>query len=213
MGCLNNLNTLCKGRYYMYENLTAFIEKLECLKNGSAGKVFGDAIMFSNAVDEFVKTYPKLGLKNYASIIEERCQDFLVSDLSEVKLSALDGKTVVALIVELVKGDARFLLHALADGTIVKYLYRLKAIDTFSSNKEDVIAAHKHSAHHRTELQKEQVCGCFHCCKTFSSKKIDYWYDGHIACCPYCCIDSVIGESSGYEITEEFLLAMEDYWF
>ena len=39
----------------MYENLTTFIEKLECLENGSAGKVFGDAIMLSNAVDEFVK--------------------------------------------------------------------------------------------------------------------------------------------------------------
>ncbi len=78
---------------------------------------------------------------------------------------------------------------------------------------EALVAAHKHSANHRTELQKEQVCGCFSCCKTFSSKEIDYWYDGHTACCPYCCIDSVIGESSGYEITEEFLLAMEDYWF
>jgi hypothetical protein len=198
----------------MYESLTTFIEKLESLKNGNAGKALTDAIVFSDAVNEFVKTHPKLALKNYTFIIKERCQDFLVSDLSEVKLSALDGKTVVALLVKLVEGDARFLLNALTDGTVVKYLHRLNAIDNFSPNQEDVIAAHKHSSFHKKQLQKEQVSGCFCCCKTFSSKKLEFYYDdGQTAYCPCCYIDSVIGESSGYEITEEFLIAMEDYYF
>lgn len=31
--------------------------------------------------------------------------------------------------------------------------------------------------------------------------------------CPYCCADSVIGESSGYPITKEFLKKMNEYWF
>ena len=29
----------------------------------------------------------------------------------------------------------------------------------------------------------------------------------------YCCIDSVIGDKSGFPITEEFLKTMRDYWF
>ena len=197
----------------MYETLTVFLKKFDGLKHNDCGKAFGDALLFSNEVNAFVKTHHDLEMKNYNFILEARCEDFLVKDLSEVKVSALDGKTIIALLVKLVKGDMRFLMSALTDGTIVSYLSRLKAIDEYSPNEEDVIAAHKHSAHHRKELQKDQISGCFCCCKTFSSKKIDYWYDGHIACCPYCCIDSVIGESSGYEITEEFLRAMEDHWF
>ena len=42
---------------------------------------------------------------------------------------------------------------------------------------------------------------------------IDWYDDEGTAVCPYCYIDSVIGKSSGYEITEEFLMAMEDYFF
>jgi hypothetical protein len=33
------------------------------------------------------------------------------------------------------------------------------------------------------------------------------------AICPYCGIDSVIGESSGYPITKGFLEEMNRYWF
>ena len=197
----------------MYETLTKFIEKFDGLKPNDCGKAYGDGLLFSKAVNEFAKAHQAWDMKNYNFIIEARCKDFLVKDLSEVKVSALDGKTIFALLVKLVKGDARFLMRAVTDGTVVKYLSRLKAIDTFIPNQEDVIAAHKHSAHHRKELLKPQISGCFCCCKTFSSKKIDYWYDEHMACCPYCCIDSVIGESSGYEVTEEFLIAMEDHWF
>ncbi len=198
----------------MYETLTTFIEKLEGYKNGECGKAFGSAFNFSNAIDEFVKTHRDLGLKNYTSIIEERCQDFMVTNLTEVKVNALDGKTAVALLVKLVKGDVRYLMRALTDGTVVKYLHRLKAIDDFVPNKEAVVLAHKQSSFHKKSLKHDQVCGCFHCGKLFSSQKIEDWYDdGQTACCPYCCIDSVVGESSGVEITEEFLIAMEDHWF
>lgn len=198
----------------MYETLTTFIEKLEGYKNGECGKAFGSAFNFSNAIDEFVKTHRDLGLKNYTSIIEERCQDFMVTNLTEVKVNALDGKTAVALLVKLVKGDVRYLMRALTDGTVVKYLHRLKAIDDFVPDKEAVVLAHKSSAFHRKKLEQDPICGCFSCCKTFSSQKIEDWYDdGQTACCPYCCIDSVVGESSGVEITEEFLIAMEDHWF
>ena len=33
------------------------------------------------------------------------------------------------------------------------------------------------------------------------------------AICPYCGMDSVIGESSGYPITKEFLQKMQEHWF
>ncbi|OAM27901.1 hypothetical protein [Eikenella corrodens] len=35
----------------------------------------------------------------------------------------------------------------------------------------------------------------------------------YTACCPYCGIDSIIGENCGYAITPELLATMQDYWF
>ena len=179
----------------MYENLTKFIPQF-------------DFAEFVTAVNAFVEANPAWKLHNYSSVIEERCAAFLVKDLSEVKLSALDGKAVVALILAAVKAGQA------SEETILKYLHRLKAIDDFVPDKGAVVLAHKQSSFHRKSLKQEQVCGCFHCGKLFSSKKIEDWYDkGQTACCPYCMIDSVVGESCGFEITEEFVLAMEDHWF
>jgi hypothetical protein len=49
----------------------------------------------------------------------------------------------------------------------------------------------------------------------FSPQEIYEWIPdiSGTAVCPYCGIDSVIGESSGYPITKEFLQEMYDYWF
>ena len=33
------------------------------------------------------------------------------------------------------------------------------------------------------------------------------------AVCPYCGVDSVIGENSGFPITEQFLKEMHEAWF
>ena len=90
----------------------------------------------------------------------------------------------------------------------------IKEINENGYTVENLVAAHKHSANHKAKLEQDDVCGCFHCCKVFSPKEIIDWYDDEgTAVCPYCYIDSVIGKSSGYEITEEFLIAMEDYFF
>ena len=179
----------------MYENLTKFIPQF-------------DFAEFVTAVNAFVEANPAWKLHDYSSIIEERCEAFLVSDLADVKLSALDGKAIVALILATVKDGQ------VGEETILAYLHRLKAIDDFVPDKEAVVLAHKQSAFHRESLQHDQVCGCFYCGKLFSSKKIEDWYDDdQTACCPYCMIDSVVGESCGFEITEEFILAMEDHWF
>ncbi|MGX8833683.1 hypothetical protein ACWG0P_05660 [Amedibacillus sp. YH-ame6] len=80
---------------------------------------------------------------------------------------------------------------------------------------EDHIKAHQYSSSHRKELLKDSKCGCFYCLSIFEPKEIENWVEdeGGTAICPYCDIDSVIGESSGFPITKEFLEKMHDYWF
>ena len=90
----------------------------------------------------------------------------------------------------------------------------------------DVVLAHKHSANHRHEILASHTCGCFYCLKVFGPLLIKEWIDvpeeaspgcsadeGTTAMCPYCGIDSVIGDRSGYPIDREFLSRMRRYWF
>ena len=77
--------------------------------------------------------------------------------------------------------------------------------------KNDIKIAHKYSSNHKASLLKDTKCGCFFCLKIFSPTWIDD-VEG-TAICPYCGIDSIIGESSGYPITTEFLSEMNKYWF
>lgn len=80
----------------------------------------------------------------------------------------------------------------------------------------DIIEAHKFSIRHKSNLEKDEICGCFYCLEIFSPDEITYWVnDGadSTAICPHCGIDSIIGQSSGYPITQDFLKEMNDYWF
>ena len=79
----------------------------------------------------------------------------------------------------------------------------------------DFKQAHKFSANHQSQLLKDKKCGCFYCLHIFSPSEIIEWIkdiDG-TAICPYCGIDSVMGESSGHPITHSFLEEMNKYWF
>jgi len=78
-----------------------------------------------------------------------------------------------------------------------------------------VIDAHKFSSNNKKALLNDQKCGCFYCLNIFDSKEITNWVKEKegTAICPLCCVDSVIGESSGYPITKEFLMEMKKYWF
>ncbi len=76
--------------------------------------------------------------------------------------------------------------------------------------------AHKYCTDNRSSFEAEQKCGCFYCGKTFPSSEIKDWIsEGKIgtALCPYCGIDAVIGEFSGYDITDDLLRKMHLYWF
>lgn len=79
----------------------------------------------------------------------------------------------------------------------------------------DIIAAHAHCINNRKELQESKKCGCFYCLHIFAPGEIETWIRdaSGTAICPYCGIDSVIGEASGYPVKEEFLRKMRDYWF
>lgn len=97
-------------------------------------------------------------------------------------------------------------------------------------DSHDFIKAHKYCTNHGDALKKDNICGCFYCLKIFSPSVIEKWvrhkkpidgrnterwiYDeNETAFCPFCGVDSVIGESSGYPITREFLTEMNRYWF
>jgi len=79
----------------------------------------------------------------------------------------------------------------------------------------DYINAHQFSSNHKENILNDKICGCFYCLKIFKPSEIIEWIDSNsdTAICPYCSVDAVIGESSGYPITERFLSEMHRYWF
>lgn len=79
----------------------------------------------------------------------------------------------------------------------------------------DYIDAHKYSMNHKEQLLTDKKCGCFNCLEILEPTEITDWIEdtSGTAICPYCHIDSIIGESSGYPITKEFLQLMKNYWF
>ena len=82
---------------------------------------------------------------------------------------------------------------------------------------QDVFEAHGHSINNKNEIEKSDICGCFYCLHTFKPAEIKEWVtsgnDDTFPMCPYCGIDSVLGNESGYPITQEFLSEMNKYWF
>ena len=82
-------------------------------------------------------------------------------------------------------------------------------------SSEILEAAHKHSGPNREEVLASAVCGCFYCKATFVPDTIDMWVnDETYATCPKCSIDSVVGDRSGFPVTDPvFLGAMHEYWF
>ena len=86
--------------------------------------------------------------------------------------------------------------------------------------EKDYTLAHSFSSNNMEALKKDKVCGCFYCLRIFSPTEIEDWQINDCDCdrygtaeCPYCSVDSIIGESSGYPITEEFLKGMHKRWF
>lgn len=86
-------------------------------------------------------------------------------------------------------------------------------------NEYDFKAAHDAARFNKTKLARDSRCGCFYCLHIFSPAEIYEWIPEEnggtevTALCPYCGIDAVIGESSGFPITQEFLKVMGRKYF
>lgn len=79
---------------------------------------------------------------------------------------------------------------------------------------DELTQAHSHSFRHKDEVRSSLYCGCFFCLEIFRPIEIVAWIDnGRTAQCPYCGIDSVIADLSGFMITEELLEEMHRRFF
>ena len=86
--------------------------------------------------------------------------------------------------------------------------------------KYDLIEAHHFCFCNQNDLANDKICGCFYCGSIFNPALIEEYHwmrgtktDPGTAICPYCEIDAIIGESSGFPIEKEFLYQMHQFWF
>ncbi len=82
--------------------------------------------------------------------------------------------------------------------------------------KTDMILAHEHCRKNRETLRKSDLCGCYQCGVIFKPSVLqpEDWMDGgETALCPYCGMDSVIGDAAGFPISDAFLSEMKKYRF
>lgn len=79
--------------------------------------------------------------------------------------------------------------------------------------------AHKHCFNNKEEINKSDTCGCFYCREIFAPNEIKEWIVSEkypketTAQCPYCMIDAVIGNASGINLSNDFLIAMYEKYF
>ncbi len=88
-----------------------------------------------------------------------------------------------------------------------------------ASFPEGIRKAHEASFANRADVESSRRCGCFYCLEIFEADEVEDWAveddlgRRQTALCPYCGIDSVLGDRSGFPITPEFLAEMEKHWF
>ena len=76
--------------------------------------------------------------------------------------------------------------------------------------------AHKLSFKNEQQIKESKLCGCFACRSIFPASEVTLIpeKDGQkTAWCPHCYSDAVLGDASGYLITEDFLQKMYEEWF
>ena len=81
-------------------------------------------------------------------------------------------------------------------------------------NKMELENAHRHSSLNRVEIEQSRRCGCFSCGRVFDTTEVEeYTDDGETALCPYCSVDSVIGDASGIELNPRLLNELNQMYF
>ena len=150
---------------------------------------------------------PLIRESNKYSLAEYKTQTSSHTICTEAsKMELPGGRAKINL--EVTKGEIRILKLVIENNRVNEW------------SEIDLELAHKYSSNHKPELERDSLCGCFYCGTIFSPQEINNWiiaetpidYRG-TAVCPYCGIDSVIGVSSGYPITKDFLGRMSQKWF
>ena len=97
------------------------------------------------------------------------------------------------------------------DGTRHKKIHKMDGPDSDRILRK----AHARSIRNKEQVEQSEICGCFSCCRIFPPSEITAYIPDEppTAECPYCHIDSVIGDASGFPITKEFLKKMKKRWF
>ncbi len=85
--------------------------------------------------------------------------------------------------------------------------------------RDEIFDAHKHCYDNEYEIKSSESCGCISCLRIMKPIEVEFFDfveelkdEPRSARCLDCNIDTVIGSSSGYPITREFLKAMNNYW-
>jgi len=74
--------------------------------------------------------------------------------------------------------------------------------------------ANEFSIKNKNQLEKSEICGCFGCTRIFKPTEVVEYITGEdTAVCPYCGTDAVLGDYSGFPITEEFMKEMNEKHF
>jgi len=87
-----------------------------------------------------------------------------------------------------------------------------------TTNTSNLKAAHEASFANEKQIKNSQTCGCFFCLNKYPSKQVVDWVNeeqkARTGICPECGIDSVLGDASGYPVSEEaFLQQMQEFFF
>lgn len=81
-------------------------------------------------------------------------------------------------------------------------------------DKKRLEEIHQHSHNNKEEIAKSKTCGCFYCKEIFAPSEIKSWLKKeNTALCPYCTIDSVLGDACGVQITNKLLEEMHKFYF
>lgn len=82
--------------------------------------------------------------------------------------------------------------------------------------QEMLLAAHKASFMNERLVKQSKMCGCFNCGTIYPATEVKGWCPDGVdatAICPYCAVDAVIPDASGWPVTSDFLAAMRRRWF
>ena len=77
------------------------------------------------------------------------------------------------------------------------------------ANYDELNALGAFGIRNKDTVIKSDKCGCYYCLKIFPPAEVVEWVperpNGETAICPYCGIDSVMGEYENYPLTSDLL--------